>query len=370
MNKVKHFMDCWDYSTDELLSMVDLTRQLKRAAYEGTVPRLLAGQSLAMIFNGNSTRTRVSFEVAAQELGAHALYLTGGPEGEMHLGKRETIGDTARVVSSMVDGISMRWRDTEELEEFAGNCDVPFFNMMDHTRHPTQTLCDFVTILENMPSGKTLADVRFVFVGSTGVRETSANDLAKLLPRFGATVVLCSPEGHTLGGSEDRNPVWMIERNIEARKQAIAEGHGAVLTTHDPVEAVQGADFVYTGCFCYEGTESADDFEYYQRIFLDKGFQVNKDLLALCPQAKTMHYLPALRGKEMDDYAMDFAGSLLWKQAENRLHTQRGLLAYLMGPLSKHPSDNDIKETSVLLNEKLALMTKEFGLQFTHGDNF
>ena len=142
----------------------------------------------------------------------------------MHLGKRETIGDTARVVSSMVDGISMRWRDTEKLEEFAGNCDVPFFNMMDHTRHPTQTLCDFVTILENMPSGKTLADVRFVFVGSTGVRETSANDLAKLLPRFGATVVLCSPEGHTLGGSEDRTPVWMIERNIEARKQAIAEG--------------------------------------------------------------------------------------------------------------------------------------------------
>ena len=119
MKPVKNFMDCWDYSTEELLALADLIRRLKKDAYEGTVPKLLKGQSLAMIFNGNSTRTRVSFEVAAQQLGAHALFLTGGPEGELHLGKRETIGDTARVISSMVDGIAMRWRNTKEMEEFA-----------------------------------------------------------------------------------------------------------------------------------------------------------------------------------------------------------------------------------------------------------
>ena len=158
MKPVKHFMDCWDYSTEELLALADLIRRLKKDAYEGTVPKLLQGQSIAMIFNGNSTRTRISFEVAAQQLGAHALFLTGGPEGELHLGKRETIGDTARVVSSMVDGIAMRWRNTKEMEEFVAQCSVPFFNGMDHTRHPTQTLCDFVTILEHLPEGKELKD--------------------------------------------------------------------------------------------------------------------------------------------------------------------------------------------------------------------
>ncbi len=366
MKPVKHFMDCWDYSTEELLALADLIRRLKKDAYEGTVPKLLQGQSIAMIFNGNSTRTRISFEVAAQQLGAHALFLTGGPEGELHLGKRETIGDTARVVSSMVDGIAMRWRNTKEMEEFVAQCSVPFFNGMDHTRHPTQTLCDFVTILEHLPEGKELKDIRLAFVGATGVRETSANDLAKLLPRFGATVVLCSPEGHTLGGEKDNNPEWMIQRNLICREQAVKEGGGRILTTHDPVEAVQGADFVYTGCFCYEGTESKSDFEYFQEMFLDKGFQVNKELLAHCPGAKTMHYLPALRGKEMDDYAMDFEGSLLWQQAENRLHTQRGLMAYLMGPRSSQPSQAELTEEGSIVREKIDYMNKKFGTQLTH----
>lgn len=366
MKPVKNFMDCWDYSNEELLALADLIRRLKKDAYEGTVPKLLKGQSLAMIFNGNSTRTRVSFEVAAQQLGAHALFLTGGPEGELHLGKRETIGDTARVISSMVDGIAMRWRNTKEMEEFAAQCSVPFFNGMDHTRHPTQTLCDFVTILEHLPEGKTLKDIRLTFIGATGVRETSANDLAKLLPRFGATVVLCSPEGHTLGGEKDNNPEWMIQRSLACREQAVKEGGGRILTLHDPVEAVQGADFVYTGCFCYEGTESKSDFEYFQEVFLDKGFQVNKALLAHCPGARTMHYLPALRGKEMDDYAMDFEGSLLWQQAENRLHTQRGLLAYLMGPRTSQPSGAELAEEESIVREKIDYMNKKIGAQLTH----
>jgi len=359
-------MDCWDYSTEELLSLADLIRHLKRDSKEGTVPKLLQGQSVAMIFNGNSTRTRVSFEVASKQLGAHALFLTGGPEGELHLGKRETIGDTARVISSMVDAIAMRWRNTREMEEFVANCSVPFLNGMDHTRHPTQTLCDFVTILENLPEGKELKDIRLTFIGATGVRETSANDLAKLLPRFGATVVLCSPQGHTLGGEKDNNPDWMIERNRICREQAVKEGGGQIITLSDPVEAVQGADFVYTGCFCYEGTESKSDFEYYQEVFLDKGFQVNRELLSHCPQAKTMHYLPALRGKEMDDYAMDFPGSLLWKQAENRLHTQRGLLAYLMAPRTPHPAAQAMTDEECIINEKLDFMNKKFGVGSTH----
>lgn len=291
MKKFKNFMDCWDYSTAELTAMAELTMLLKKDAKAGKCPKLLAGETLAMIFNGNSTRTRVSFETASTQLGAHAQYLTGGEGGELHLGKRETIGDTARVISSMVDGIAMRWRPTLEMEEFVSKCSVPFFNGMDHTRHPTQTLCDFITILENLPEGKEIKDVTLAFIGATGVRETSANDLAKLLPRFGANVILCSPEGYELGGENDRNPQWMIDRNTERRKQACTEGGGSITLTRDPKEAVANADYVYTGCFCYEGTESKSDFEIYYRDFIDKGYQVTEELLSINPRAMTMHYL-------------------------------------------------------------------------------
>ncbi|MCI8712161.1 MAG: putrescine carbamoyltransferase [Ruminococcus sp.] len=366
MGNVKHFMDCWDYSNEELMDMAELIMQLKKDAKAGRCPKLLKDRSLAMIFNGNSTRTRVSFEVAATQLGAHALYLTGGEEGELHLGKRETIGDTATVVSSMVDGIAMRWRPTLEMEEFAKNCSVPFFNGMDHTRHPTQTLCDFVTILENLPEGKELKDVTLTFIGSTGVRETSANDLAKLLPRFGATVILSSPEGYVLGGEHDKNEQWMIDKNVNGRRQACAEGGGKVLEIQDPKEAVQNADYIYTGCFCYEGTESKSDFEIYERDFISKGYQVTKELLSLCPNVKTMHYLPALRGKEMTDYTMDYEGSLLWKQAENRLHTQRGLMAYLMGPLAPDFYAASKKESEARAKEKIREMREKYGTGYTH----
>ena len=295
MGNVKHFMDCWDYSNEELMDMAELIMQLKKDAKAGRCPKLLKDRSLAMIFNGNSTRTRVSFEVAATQLGAHALYLTGGEEGELHLGKRETIGDTATVVSSMVDGIAMRWRPTLEMEEFAKNCSVPFFNGMDHTRHPTQTLCDFVTILENLPEGRELKDVTLTFIGSE-----------------------------------------------------------------------QNADYIYTGCFCYEGTESKSDFEIYERDFISKGYQVTKELLSLCPNVKTMHYLPALRGKEMTDYTMDYEGSLLWKQAENRLHTQRGLMAYLMGPLAPDFYAASKKESEARAKEKIREMREKYGTGYTH----
>ena len=366
MEGIKKFMDCWDYSTEELMDMVDLIIKLKKAKKNGCVPKLLEGQSVAMIFNGNSTRTRVSFETAAQELGAHALFLTGGPHGGMHLGKRETIKDTAKVVSSMVDGVVMRWRNTPEMEEFAKHCSVPFFNGMDLTRHPTQTLCDLVTIIENLPEGKELKDIQLTFIGFTGVNETSGNDLAKLLPRFGARVVLCSPEGYYLGQEQDWEGRWQIETNEERRKLACKEGGGAIVCISDPIEAVTGADFVYGSVVCYEGSETEEDFKTYQRDFLDKGYQIDERLLSYCPGAKTMHYLPALRGKEMTDYAMDFDGSLLFEQAENRLHTQRGLLAYLMAPLTPHPTEEEKAAAEKEINDMINCMKEKYGVENTH----
>ena len=362
---IKHFLDCWDFSTDELLDMVDLIIQLKKGAKKGNFPKVLSGQSVAMIFNGNSTRTRISFEVATHQLGGHALYLTGGSEGEMHLGKRETVADTARVVSSMVEGVVMRWRNTGEMEDFAANLSVPFFNAMDHTRHPTQTLCDLVTVIENLPEGKELKDITLAYIGQSGVRETSANDIAKLLPRFGAKVIIGSPVGYELGGERDNNPRWMIDQNLMRREIACEEGGGAVIVTNDPQEAVHGADFVYTGCVCYEGCEAKEDFENFKKTFIDKGFQVNEKLLSICPTAKTMHYLPALRGQEISDFGMDFNGSLLWKQAENRLHTQRGLLAYLMWANSFNIIRASNEPDGEIL-AKIASMDKKYGGRKTH----
>lgn len=365
----KNYLDCWDYSTDELLAMVDLMRDLKRLSYERKVPKLIADQSLAMIFNGNSTRTRVSFETATHQLGGHALYLTGGEHGELHLGKRETVMDSSTVVSSMVDGIAIRWQDVAEIEEFARYSSVPVFNMMDYYRHPTQTLCDLTTIIENLPEGKELKDVKLAFIGADDLNESSAGDLAKLLPRFGATVVMGTPEGHAFdedyNAEENADNPELLQVTAERRKRACEEGGGHIYSVHNAAEAVEGADFVYTGCFCYEGMESESEFEYFDRVFVQGGFQVSESLLSHCKGAKTMHYLPALRGKEMTDYAMDYEGSLLWKQAENRLHTQRGLMAYLMGCRTLDEFVPQ-RESDEAIASKIACMYQTFGTNYTH----
>lgn len=368
MDGVKKFMDCWDYSNEELLDLVDLIIKLKEAKKNNCVPQLLEGQSVAMIFNGSSTRTRVSFEVAATDLGAHALFLTGGPKGELHLGNRETIKDTAQVISDMVDGVVMRWRNTKEIEEFAEYCSVPFYNGMDMIRHPTQTLADFVTIIENLPEGKELKDIQLTFVGATGCSETSGSDLAKLLPRFGAKVVLCSPPGWFMGEENADEAPWQIPVNERRRKQACDEGSGEIVCTSDPVQAMQGADFVYGSIVCYENMESDEEFALYKKDFLDAGYQINEELLANCPNAKTLHYLPALRGKEMTDYAMDFEGSLLWKQAENRLHTQRGLLAYLMAPRTVHATEEEKQKAKIEITNQISKMFDKYGVESTHID--
>lgn len=365
MKTNKDFMDCWDYSTEELLDMVDLIIYLKDCARKGFVPKLLNGQALGMIFKGNSTRTRVSFETAAQELGASALFLTGGPKGELHLGQRETIEDSARVISSMVDGIAMRWEEVDEIEAFAAASSVPLYNGMDFMRHPTQTLCDLVTIIENLPEGKKLNDVKLVFVGSGDTGESSANDLAKLLPRFGCNVVELVPPGHELGGEIEMAEPWMIEQNKKRIAQACEEGGGKFSWTNDPEVALPGADFIYSSCWIYEGQEDDTELEYFDRVFIGGGYQVTEEMISKCPGVKTMHYLPAQRGKEMTDYAMDYEGSLLWAQAENRYHTQRGLLAYLMAK-RENVTEDEKRRMEMEAWAKIDSMRSKFGKTYSH----
>lgn len=158
----RHFIDTQDFSREELLRIIDLIRLLKEADRDGACPQLLAGASLGMIFEEPSTRTRVSFEVAMTKLGGHALYLK---PGEIHLGARESIGDTARVISRMVDVIEARTLKHQTVLDLAANAAVPVINGLTDYNHPTQVVCDIFTMIEHAPAGKPLAELKVAFIG-------------------------------------------------------------------------------------------------------------------------------------------------------------------------------------------------------------
>jgi len=326
---MKNFIDPWDFTTDELMELVDFILLLKKADKLGACPKLLEDASLGMIFAAPSTRTRVSFEVAMTKLGGHALYLR---PGELHLGSRETIKDTALTLSRMCDCIMARIHSPEDMEELSKWSSVPVINGMTDYNHPTQALCDLVTIVENMPEGKTLSDITLTFVGDTTLFECVLNTMNQILPRFGGNVVFASPEGYSL--YDDASPYR--EKLISRAEEACKIGGGTFKVLNDPIEAVKNADFIYTGPWTYHGNE--DEKEARDKVFMPK-FQVNADLVAHAPDhAQFMHYGPALRGQEMSEEIMDHERSLLVDEAENRLHTEKGLLAWYIYPNLKRAS--------------------------------
>ncbi len=320
---MKDFIDPWDFSTDELMQLVDFIIMLKKADKMGACPKLLENASLGMIFAAPSTRTRVSFEVAMTKLGGHALYLR---PGELHLGSRESIKDTAQVLSRMADCIMARIHSHEEMKELSKWATVPVINGMTDYNHPTQALCDLVTICENMPEGKTLADITLTFIGDTTLFECVLNTMNQILPRFGGNIVFASPEGYSIYDDTSEYRDQLISR----ANQACEIGGGTFTVLNDPVEAVKNADFIYTGPWVYHGNEH--EKEERDRVFMPK-FQVNAELIKHAPaHAQFMHYGPALRGVEMSEEIMDHERSLLVEEAENRLHTEKGLLAWYMYP--------------------------------------
>lgn len=310
---MRHFIDTQDFTKSELQMLLDLTALLKAADREQALPRLLDGASLGMIFEEPSTRTRISFEVAMTKLGGHALYLK---PGEIHLGARESIKDTARVISRMVDAIEARTLKHATVLDLARFSAVPVINGLTDVNHPTQVVCDVFTMLEHKPSAKALEDVRVAFVGdATNV----CASLMMICTRMGLHFTQCAPAQY------QAPKAWQDA----AYANCIASG-GTFAVVDDPPAAVADADFIYTDLWWWVGQES--EIPARTTAFLPR-YQINRALMdAAPPSARFMHCLPASRGVEVTDDVMDGPQSIIYDQSENRLHVEKAILVAFIYP--------------------------------------
>jgi putrescine carbamoyltransferase len=317
---IKHFIDTQDFTKEELLDLIQLTRMIKAADKQGCTPKLLKDASLAMIFEEPSTRTRISFEVAMTELGGHALYLK---PGEIHLGVRESLGDTSKVISRMVDVIMARTLKHETVTQLAATATVPVINGLTDYNHPTQVVCDVLTMMEHMPAGKKLEDLNVTFVGdATNV----CSSLMHICTRMGMHFTHAAPVKY------QAPEAWQ-----KIARENCAISGGSLRVTDDVIAAVKDADFIYTDLWWWVGQEA--EIPERRAAFMPK-YQVNMDLLKKAPaHCKVMHCLPASRGVEATDEVLDSPQSIIYDQAENRLHTEKGILVWLVYPRLQRPSD-------------------------------
>lgn len=288
----------------DLVGILELATSIKNRTKAGEPYEPLRGKSLAMIFEKSSTRTRVSFEVGVTQLGGHALFLS---PNDLQIGRGETIADTARVLSRYVDGIMYRAYKSENVRELARHATVPVINGLDDKEHPCQIIADLLTLGEH--KGK-LAGLKLAYVGD-------GNNVCNSLLIGCAEVGMHMTAGVPKGYEPDAHLL------SEARR--IAQDTAArIEVVHDPFEAVRNADVLYTDVWVSMGREK--EREERERLFLP--FQVNEKLVrAANPDTVVMHCLPAHRGLEITDEVVDGPHSIVFDQAENRLHAQKAILA-------------------------------------------
>jgi ornithine carbamoyltransferase len=301
--KGRHFTRVADWSREELLAALDLADDLKERQQRREEHHLLPGRTLAMIFQKPSTRTRVSFEVGMTQLGGHALYLAAG---DLQLGRGETLRDTATVLSRYVDGIMIRTFAQDDVEELARHASIPVINGLTDSAHPCQALADVQTIRERL--GR-LEGVRVVYLGDGN------NVCASLMvacAKLGAEFVAATPEGY-----EPEDEVVSIAR----------EAGGKVSVVHDPREAAEGADVLYTDVW----TSMGQDEERERRLGDLSGYGIDEGLVKLAGEtAIVLHCLPAHYGEEITEDVVYGPQSAVFDQAENRLHAQKALLALVI----------------------------------------
>ena len=305
--KGRDFLTLKDFTGQEIVDMVNLGIDLKAKLKAGIPTPVLEGKSLGMIFQKSSTRTRVSFEVGMYQLGGQALFLS---TNDLQIGRGEPIKDTARVLSRYVDGIMIRTYSHAEVEELAQYADVPVINGLTDDYHPTQVIADLITIQEHKGH---LKGIKFAYVGD-------GNNMTHSLmiggAKVGMDVTVACPEG------------YMPNPEIVAQAQPYAaESGGSVTVMHDPKEAIAEVDVVYTDTWASMGQEAEKEVR--QKAFA--GYTVDSAMMALAkPDAIFMHCLPAYRGYEVTDEVMESAQSVVFDEAENRLHAHKAIMATVM----------------------------------------
>jgi len=303
---MRHYLSVDDLTTSELPEVLDLAAVLKgdRSAHANA----LSGRSVALIFEKPSTRTRVSFEVGVEQLGAHAVVL---PSSELQLGRGETIEDTGRVLSRYVDAIVLRTFEQERLEILSTTATVPIVNALSDFEHPCQALADLLTIREH------LGELRGRVLAFLGDGNNVAHSLLLAGTKAGMTVRVATPPGF--------EPIPQVVHRAE---EIAAETGGAVELTHDPEDAAAEAHALYTDVW----TSMGQDLEADERALVFPSYQLSQKLVDLAdPGVVVLHCLPAHRGQEITDEVIDGPRSVVWDQAENRLHTQKALLLRLLG---------------------------------------
>lgn len=328
--KNRNFLKLLDYTPAEIQHLIDLAIELKAAKKAGCEKKTLVGKNIALIFEKTSTRTRCAFEVAAFDQGAQVTYL--GPSGSQ-IGHKESMKDTARVLGRMYDGIEYRGYGqaiVEELGEFAG---VPVWNGLTNEFHPTQILADLMTMLEHAP-GKTLPELSFAYLGDA--RNNMGNDLMVGAAKMGMDIRLVAPRA------------FWPEEALVAQCRAIAAETGArIVLTEDVEEGVNGVDFLYTDVWVSMGEPKE---AWGERVSLMKPYQVNGDVVKATgnPNVKFMHCLPAfhnehttmgreieiaygLKGLEVTEEVFESANSIVFDEAENRMHTIKAVMVATLG---------------------------------------
>lgn len=292
---------------EDFLDFVVKGIELKQRFKKGEVNSTLSGKTLAMIFEKPSTRTRVSFETGMTQLGGHAIYLS---PRDMQLGRGETIADTARVLSRMVDAILYRAFDHKNVVELAKYSTVSVINGLDDEEHPTQMVADFMTILEHKGKFKGL---KFAYIGDGN---NTLNSLLLSSALVGMDIYAATPEGYEPKKSY-----------VDSAKKIAKKNGSEVIITNDPEEAAKNADVIYTDVWVSMGEESKTEDK--EKKF--KGFQINSKLVKLAKKDYIfMHCLPAHRGKEVTDEVADSANSVIFDEAENRLHAEKIILLKVM----------------------------------------